>query len=330
MKFKRTLASTLAAAMVCSSVPTNAFASDTASGVLDDNYELYPNVQEITYDDSVVTLPEIVNAVFEEGIDEYTVDRAEYALGAAGISMNTVDAANLESKNVEEAVTYEEPVKEETKEEIVTEEVSEETTEEVENTDAVIEAPANEDTVTEASLEKDTEEAVVSEDKTEVTEEVDSGFTVEPEGEITEEVDPGFTVDPEGETTEEIDPGFTVDPEGEATEEIDPGFGVNPDDVVDPGFTIDQELESTPEKMILNELKAGEDVQLLVGIYGNEDNTVDDWFNENVKDADYTVLEKTDSYMLVIKGNQIAVLGRDTDAAFYGLTTRRQIMTQIN
>ena len=362
MKFKRTLASTLAAAMVCSSVPTNAFASDTASGVLDDNYELYPNVQEITYDDSVVTLPEIVNAVFEEGIDEYTVDRAEYALGAAGISMNTVDAANLESKNVEEAVTYEEPVKEETKEEIVTEEVSEETTEEVENTDAVIEAPANEDTVTEASLEKDTEEAVVSEDKTEVTEEVDSGFTVEPEEEITEEVDPGFTVDPEGETTEEvdpgftvdlegetteeidpgftvdlegetteeIDPGFTVDPEGEATEEIDPGFGVNPDDVVDPGFTIDQELESTPEKMILNELKAGEDVQLLVGIYGNEDNTVDDWFNENVKDADYTVLEKTDSYMLVIKGNQIAVLGRDTDAAFYGLTTLKQIMTQIN
>ena len=83
----------------------------------------------------------------------------------------------------------------------------------------------------------------------------------------------------------------------------------------------------------LNEVKTAEEADLLVGIYNNADTTVDDWFKQQFgakAESDFDVFEKTDSYMLVVKDGKIGVLGKDTDAAFYGLTTLRQILQQTD
>lgn len=66
---------------------------------------------------------------------------------------------------------------------------------------------------------------------------------------------------------------------------------------------------------------------ILVGIQGDTDTKVDDL-------ADYTLtnselFSKTDSYLLESDDNVITVLGKNTDAAFYGLTTLYHIADQL-
>lgn len=83
----------------------------------------------------------------------------------------------------------------------------------------------------------------------------------------------------------------------------------------------------------MRRVQRADDADLLVGIYNNTDTTVDDWFKQQMggqKAADFDVFEKTDSYMLVVKNGKIGVLGKDTDSAFYGLTTLRQILQQTD
>lgn len=46
-------------------------------------------------------LPDSVNAVFEDGIDDYTIQRAEDALDAAGISMQQIEADEVTAEAVE-------------------------------------------------------------------------------------------------------------------------------------------------------------------------------------------------------------------------------------
>ncbi len=334
MKFKRMLASTLALSMVFSAVPASAFAKDVkeADSAATDEYELYPNVHSIEYGDTYVTLPSTVRAIFEDGIDQYTIARAEYALNTGGMVMDKVSASDITkiSDVVDAPATLEEPPIVDmptTLEESPIVDVP--ITLEIPVVDEVS-VEGNSESVTEASLEKEDtattleipaidESEVVTEDKEEVT---------------TEDKEEVVTEDKEEVTTEDKEEVVTEDKEEVTTENTQDKNETVSEDVVD-GIeekpTIDRPA-TLEEPIIDNEIMMAEDngVDLLVGIYGNEDSTVDDWFNENVPDADYTVLKKTDSYLLVAKGNQIAILGKDTDAAFYGLTTLKQIMTQIN
>lgn len=81
---------------------------------------------------------------------------------------------------------------------------------------------------------------------------------------------------------------------------------------------------SLSETTSVNQGKAN----ILVGINGKND-VVNQHFKKNyqVKTADlYT---KLDSYVLSIKDNTIMVVGKDTDSAFYGLTTLYHIVKQL-
>ena len=65
---------------------------------------------------------------------------------------------------------------------------------------------------------------------------------------------------------------------------------------------------------------------LLVGIKGS-DGFVDKYFKDNLEVAD--IYDNFDAYQLIIKGNTIAILAKDTDAAFYGLVTLETILKQV-
>lgn len=83
----------------------------------------------------------------------------------------------------------------------------------------------------------------------------------------------------------------------------------------------------------MNKVETAEEAKLLVGIYNNADTKVDDWFKNQLgtqSARDFEVLQKTDSYLLLVRDGKIGVLGKDTDSAFYGLTTLRQILQQTD
>ena len=67
-----------------------------------------------------------------------------------------------------------------------------------------------------------------------------------------------------------------------------------------------------------------EEAVLTVEIFTSQEET-----NPFFGTVDAGILSKTDSYLLVVKDNKIGVLGRNTDAAFYGLTTLQQMMQQV-
>lgn len=91
MKWRKILAILLVLSILCSLPITTALAAD---GEMEEaEYELYPLPQEITYGTDNSNLPSTVNAYFDDGIDKYTVDRAEQALSHGGLTMSRVDAA---------------------------------------------------------------------------------------------------------------------------------------------------------------------------------------------------------------------------------------------
>lgn len=91
MKWRKFLAILLALSILCSLPITTALAADEDTE--ETEYELYPLPQEITYGTDNSNLPSTVNAYFDDGIDKYTVDRAEQALSHGGLTMSRVDAA---------------------------------------------------------------------------------------------------------------------------------------------------------------------------------------------------------------------------------------------
>ncbi len=68
------------------------------------------------------------------------------------------------------------------------------------------------------------------------------------------------------------------------------------------------------------------DTAVLLGVYGSGDEA--DLFIRSHAEFDAALFDKTDSYVLYIGGSEIAVVGRDTDAAFYGVTTLAAILEQ--
>ena len=67
--------------------------------------------------------------------------------------------------------------------------------------------------------------------------------------------------------------------------------------------------------------------EIKVGIY-NSGLAVDKYFKDNNLIDDVALFEKGDSYILEINADGIFVLGKDTDAAFYALTSLQHILTQ--
>ena len=69
---------------------------------------------------------------------------------------------------------------------------------------------------------------------------------------------------------------------------------------------------------------------ILVGIEGSNE-YVDTYADENLSETTTeNLFNKTDSYVLDNRDGVITVLGRDTDAAFYGLTTLYHVFTQMD
>lgn len=66
---------------------------------------------------------------------------------------------------------------------------------------------------------------------------------------------------------------------------------------------------------------------VIVGVYGSND-YADKYFSDNNLISDKGLFDKYDSYILSIKDGVIGVLGKDTDAAFYGITSLKYIFNQ--
>lgn len=90
-------------------------------------------------------------------------------------------------------------------------------------------------------------------------------------------------------------------------------------------YTVDRAEQALSHGgLTMSRVDAAENAQLIVEIY-DADGTNNAIFGTTV---DSTLFTKIDAYLLVIAGNKVGVLGKDTDAAFYGLTTLQQILDQ--
>ena len=85
-------------------------------------------------------------------------------------------------------------------------------------------------------------------------------------------------------------------------------------------------LEETAALLDLEMSESGE-TEVYVAIYGSGD-AVEQYILDNY-DVDTTLFTKTDANFMAINNGEIVVLGKDTDSAFYGLTTLYQIFGQL-
>lgn len=76
----------------------------------------------------------------------------------------------------------------------------------------------------------------------------------------------------------------------------------------------------------LSSMKVPGNTSLTVGVYGSGDEA--DAYGE-AHGVDAGLYEKYDAYTLWIQGNDIVILGKDTDAAYYGVTTLKRIFEQL-
>lgn len=89
-------------------------------------------------------------------------------------------------------------------------------------------------------------------------------------------------------------------------------------------YTVDRAKQALSHGgLTMNQVDAAENAQLIVEIYDADgaNNAIFDSVGD-------TLFAKIDAYLLVIAGSKVGVLGKDTDAAFYGLTTLQQILDQ--
>lgn len=87
-------------------------------------------------------------------------------------------------------------------------------------------------------------------------------------------------------------------------------------------------IEKTLEVLgLTGSADAGADkTALTVGIYGSGD-AADTYARANGAEA--SLFEESDAYMLYAKGSDIVIVGKNTDAAFYGVTTLKHIFAQL-
>lgn len=80
-------------------------------------------------------------------------------------------------------------------------------------------------------------------------------------------------------------------------------------------------------KLTGSESAAADKTNLIVGVYGSGD-AADTYGKANGAIA--ATFDNYDAYMLYVKDGKIVVLGKDTDAAFYGVTTLKRIFEQLS
>lgn len=87
-------------------------------------------------------------------------------------------------------------------------------------------------------------------------------------------------------------------------------------------------LELKDKKVTVTEEKVEGKTNVLVGIY-NSKGYVDSYVKENYN-VDASLFEHYGSYFLVSNNDEIVILGLDTDAAFYGITSLKHIFNQMD
>ena len=92
-------------------------------------------------------------------------------------------------------------------------------------------------------------------------------------------------------------------------------------------YTISKAKSILDKNDIAYSIEDTENPDILVGIKGNDDKA-DQFIKENAAEAD--IFDNFDAYSLLVKENTIAIVGKDTDAAFYGLETLDLILRQAN
>jgi hypothetical protein len=89
-----------------------------------------------------------------------------------------------------------------------------------------------------------------------------------------------------------------------------------------------KKIDDTLAVLGLTKVSSGAaNTKLTVGVYGSGDAA--DKFGM-LHGADEEVFAKFDAYMLWIDGSNIVILGKNTDAAYYGVTTLKRIFEQLN
>ncbi|WP_304960560.1 beta-N-acetylglucosaminidase domain-containing protein [Thomasclavelia cocleata] len=87
-------------------------------------------------------------------------------------------------------------------------------------------------------------------------------------------------------------------------------------------------LDLLSKTCTVSEAVSVDKTNIIVGTY-NSDDYVDRYFKENILIDNEDLFNKYDSYILSINDGVIAVLGKDTDAAFHGITSLKHIFTQV-
>ena len=80
--------------------------------------------------------------------------------------------------------------------------------------------------------------------------------------------------------------------------------------------------------VVVSEQKRSDMTNVLVGIYDSDD-YVDTYVQETYA-PDASLFEKIDAYYEVVDNDEIVILGKDTDAAFYGITSLKHIFAQMD
>lgn len=87
-------------------------------------------------------------------------------------------------------------------------------------------------------------------------------------------------------------------------------------------------LEEKGKTVVVSEQKRSDMTNVLVGIYDSDD-YVDTYVQETYA-PDASLFEKIDAYYEVVDNDEIVILGKDTDAAFYGITSLKHIFAQMD
>jgi beta-N-acetylglucosaminidase./F5/8 type C domain. len=129
--------------------------------------------------------------------------------------------------------------------------------------------------------------------------------------------------------------GYEIYPNPQSIEYLDGEFVISKDVNVVYDETIDdvtknrvKEIFDSKNINITISNKSQENVtNVLIGTYGSQ-GYVDQYFDENI-DYNESFFDKIDSHILYINNKTIAILGKNTDASFYGVTSLKHIFNQM-
>ena len=87
-------------------------------------------------------------------------------------------------------------------------------------------------------------------------------------------------------------------------------------------------LESKDKKITISEEVVSGKTNILVGTYLSNEYASN--YIQEKNQVDVSLFEKNDSYFMSAKDGEISILGKNTDAAFYGITSLKHIFNQMD